>query len=300
MTHMRNPLFSIVIPTFNRADHLTRCLESLKSQTFDNFEVIIVDDGSTDNTYDVVKLYKEYLNLTYQYQANWGGPAKPRNIGINLSRGDWVCFLDSDDWWYPDKLKTTLEYLSKGDILYHNLDIYTTKGKKLFRKSIGRRVSSPVFIDLIINGNAISNSSAVVKKTLLERVGGLCEDKNLIAVEDSDLWLMLGKISDRFYYIPRSLGGYWMNEGSITEISSRQIARIEALYKRHLPDVLHEHLVEADAFKKYCLGMTYYKMGFLDKALPLLIEARYVHSPVFKFKSYVYRLLIFARSIQKC
>jgi glycosyltransferase involved in cell wall biosynthesis len=296
---MTNPLFSIIVPTFNRAGHLGRCLESLKQQTLGTFEVIIVDDGSTDSTRDVVKLYEKCLNLTYQYQTNWGGPAKPRNKGISVSRGDWVCFLDSDDWWYPNKLETISAYLSKGDILYHNLDIYTTKGKKLFRKSIGRRVSSSVFIDLIVNGNAISNSSAVVRKALLEQVGGLCEDKNLIAVEDSDLWLMLGKISDRFCYIPRSLGGYWANEESITEISSRQITRIEALYKKHLPDILPEHLVEADAYKKYCLGGIYYKMGLLDKALPLLIEARYVHSPVLKFKSYAYRLLIFAKSIQK-
>lgn len=268
-------------------------------QTTKNFEVIVVDDGSTDNTCDIIKSYDKHLNLKYQYQANWGGPAKPRNTGILLSRGEWACFLDSDDWWYPNKLEVISTYLSRADVLYHDLDIYTTKGKKLFRKSIGRRVASPVFIDLIVNGNAISNSSAVVKKTLLEKVGGLCEDKNLIAVEDYDLWLMLAKITESFYYIPSSLGGYWAGDMSITEISKRQILRIEALYKKHLPDIRPEYRRDADAFKKYYFGGICYRMGLLDEALPLLTEARHVKNPIAKLKSYCYRLLIYIRSITK-
>jgi glycosyltransferase involved in cell wall biosynthesis len=268
------------------------------AQTVTDFEVIVCDDGSTDNTKEVAECFRDRLHIKYIWEENWGGPARPRNVGITAAQGDWICFLDSDDWWYPRKLEVVSAYLSKGDILYHPLDIYTTKGKKLFRRSIGRRLSSPVFVDLIVKGNAISNSSAVVKRTLLEKVGGLCEDRNFIAVEDYDLWLMLGKVSDRFYYIPRSLGGYWAGDISITEISKKQITRIEALHKKHFPDIKPEHRREADAFKKYCFGGICYRMGLLDEALPLLLEARYVRSPLVKLKSYCFRLLIYIRSFR--
>lgn len=299
-SHSENePFFSVIIPTYNRAMELKRALESLVSQTYKKFEVIVCDDGSTDNTQEIANSFSRLLDLKYIREENWGGPARPRNCGLRSSTGEWVCFLDADDWWYPDRLEVVSANLHKGDVLYHHLDIYTLQGKKRHRRSKGRRLSEPVFIDLIVNGNAITNSSAVVKKELLEKVGGLCEEKSLIAVEDYDLWLKLGKITNKFHYIPDSLGGYWVDDMNITEISARQIERIESVYQRHLPDIEGKYLREADAFRKYWIGGIYYRMGLMAEARPLMAEARHVRSPILKLKSYYFRFAIFVRSIRK-
>jgi len=292
------PDYSIIIPTYNHADYLGRCIQSLLRQTISNWEAIIVNNFSQDNTVDVINKYQDERIKLINFSNN-GIIAASRNIGIRHAQSSYIAFLDSDDWWYPRKLETITEHLSQGDVLYHDLDLYTPKGKRYFKKSHGRRLAVPSFIDLIVNGNAIPNSSAVVKKTLLEQVGGLCEDKSFVAVEDYDLWLRLAKITDKFHYIHRSLGGYWVGDTSITEVSKKQVMRIEALYQKHLNTVGCEHIGAAVAFKKYCLGGLHYKMGLLDEALPLLTEARRVKDPLTKFKSYCYRLLIAIRSLKK-
>src|SRR5680860_1084245 len=109
------PTFSVIIPTYNRAKDIDQCLSSLLAQTYKNFEVIVCDDGSTDNTKDIVESYKDRLNIRYDWSENWGGPARPRNRGIKLSQADWICFLDSDDWWCPNKLEECVKYLDNYD-----------------------------------------------------------------------------------------------------------------------------------------------------------------------------------------
>lgn len=104
------PKVSVIIPTYNRADLLPRTIESVLNQTFKNFELIIVDDGSTDNTEEVVKEFQERdERVRYIWQENSGGAAKPKNNGIKNSRGDYIAILDSDDEWLPDKLVKQLE-----------------------------------------------------------------------------------------------------------------------------------------------------------------------------------------------
>src|SRR5437763_1133783 len=100
---MSAPRFSVVIPTYNRAAELERCLESLIAQTFHDFEVLISDDGSTDRSADVARAFSDRLTIQYRWSEHWGGPARPRNLGIRHAASEWVCFLDSDDWWYPTK-----------------------------------------------------------------------------------------------------------------------------------------------------------------------------------------------------
>src|ERR1700759_5123285 len=95
----RPPTFSVVIPTYNRAQKLFRALHSLNEQTFLDFEVLVCDDGSTDETRSVVEAFVPAIRfraLRYFYAPNWGGPARPRNTGLAKATADWVCFLDSD------------------------------------------------------------------------------------------------------------------------------------------------------------------------------------------------------------
>jgi glycosyltransferase involved in cell wall biosynthesis len=226
--------FSIVIPTYNRAKDLDRCLKSLVYQTFNNFEVLIGDDGSEDNTFEIVQSYKTKLKIKYFKMPNFGGPAKARNEGIKNAEGKYIAFLDSDDWWSPDKLSSSLPSLLKGaDIVYHDLWLYGLKGiPSLFRRARTRKLNSPVYLDLLINGNALNNSSVIVKKEILDRVGLLFEDPELIAWEDYEYWIRISKITEKFQKIPKCLGYYWVGGGNISH-SERALQNNESIKKRY-------------------------------------------------------------------
>ena len=127
------PLFSVVIPTFNRAEALKRCLLSLEKQTFKDFEVIVCD-SSSDHTKNVVESFTRKMSIQYYWEASFNGPATPRNSGIRLARADFIAFLDADDWWYPHKLESVKKYLTESDVIFHDLDICSRKGKSILRK----------------------------------------------------------------------------------------------------------------------------------------------------------------------
>lgn len=226
-------MFSVIIPTYNRADKLKKCLESLANQSYKNFEVIVSDDGSTDNSAAVVEeAHGNGLPVKYIYSKNWGGPARPRNIAIKNAQFEWICFLDSDDWWYTDKLKLILPYCNENnDLVYHDFELYH-KGKLTNRKHKGRQLKKPVFNDLFINDNCIVNSGVCVRKSILEKTGGLSEDKDLIAVEDFDLWLKCARVTDKFKHVPTVLGGYEMSDDSITT-NNILISRLDKLFTLH-------------------------------------------------------------------
>ena len=114
------PLFSIVIPTYNHAHFLRKCLDSVISQTFTNWEAIVVNNFSEDNTIEVVESYRDPRIRLFN-NANNGIIAVSRNKGITEAQGEWICFLDSDDAWYPDKLMICKDYLNDYDFICHKL-----------------------------------------------------------------------------------------------------------------------------------------------------------------------------------
>lgn len=255
------PLISVVIPTHNRAKLLIKCLDSLVLQTFKDFEVIVIDDASKENISEVAMSYKDKLNLTYiRNEDSMGGPARPRNIGIEASKGEWIAFLDNDDWWYPNKLERVVAQFEKADVIYHELDVYDAEGKFMYKTS-SRQVHSPVLVDLLVNSNAITNSSAVARKKLILSVGGIDEAKDLIAVEDYDLWMQLARKSEKFLFLNEFLGGYYVGEGNISKSSDVQIKRLDAVFgksMKHLSKVDHK---EAEATLAYSKGYCYFQMA---------------------------------------
>jgi len=229
-----SPTFSIVIPTYNRAQDLPRCLDSLIAQDFQDFEVLICDDGSTDNTSCVVAKYTHLLDITYSYDDNFGGPARPRNRGIALAVAPYIAFLDSDDWWTPNKLRLSLATLETGaDVVCHDLYVVKKQLQRVFWKKIrSRELSSPIFDDLLAYGNGLLNSSVVVRKHFLTEIGGVCEDPDLISCEDFDTWLRISKLTNKFKRIPLVLGYYWQGGGNIST-EDRYIQILQVIKKRY-------------------------------------------------------------------
>jgi glycosyltransferase involved in cell wall biosynthesis len=274
------PRVSVVIPTFNRARDVGRCLEALTRQTFRDFEVLVCDDGSKDNTREIVEGFTGRLDLQYHWAENFGGPARPRNAGLSLARGEYVAFLDSDDWWMPRKLEVSLRYLDDGaDIVYH--DLYVSKRadqKRSWLKSPTRALRKPVFEDLMIHGNGINNSSVTVRRSVMRAAGGFSEDRELIAAEDYDAWLRVARVTDRFVRIPEVLGYYWIGEGNISN-PRRTLINLEALeriYAREIRAISERHSVYWLAYLK---ARCHYLMGAYDMAKRDLEVVRRQHAP---------------------
>lgn len=261
--------FSVIIATYNRAEYLRECLDSLVSQTYKNFEAIIVDDGSTDNTKDVVNEFEHLLKIKYIKIPNSGYPAKPRNIAAENAAANWLCFLDSDDKWTKDKLQTCVSLINNNDVIYHKLK-YFGKGKPFYRNVIpSRQVLPPVFADLMTMGNSIPLSGSMVRKNIFLKVNKFDEDIAIAALEDYDLWLKISRITEKFFFIPKILGLYRMHSNSITEISFKQVDKINRVYQKHLPYLDAFYHKQAFIIKEYYAAIVYERMKNYKKAIEL-------------------------------
>lgn len=275
MPRNKQPRVSVVIPNYNRAGDLQRCLDSLVAQTFDDFEVLVCDDGSTDNSAEVAADFADRLDLRFETAENFGGPARPRNRGIARARAPFVAFLDSDDWWTPGKLANCVPVLEAGaDVVYHDLYIVRSQHQQEFNarvESTPPRV--PMFQSLLCTGISIPNSSAVVRKSLLEQIGGVCEDRELISVEDYDTWLCLARLTERFVRLDACDGYYWVGGGNISAASPRQQTRIKALYARHLDALPADVRQRAEGFLAYRVARIAQQHGDFGKALSCFRDA---------------------------
>ena len=225
----RAPFFSIVIPTYNHAHFMKRCLDSLINQTYQNWEAIVVNNFSEDNTIEIVEGYND-PRIRLINNANGGIIAVSRNKGISEAKGDWICFLDSDDWWYPNKLEFSLPYLNDYDLIFHDLVIHEQFNKP-FGVIKGRVLKNNIANDLVINCNGIANSSVIVRKTIVDVVGFLVEDKSLVAVEDFDYWIRIAQVTSKFKYLNERLGAYWV--GGNVSVSEKQINREYAIFDKY-------------------------------------------------------------------
>lgn len=254
------PLVSVIIPTFNRARELERCLNSVLAQTYPHFDIWVCDDGSTDNTAEVVARFQDRASITYRNSINYGGPAWGRNWALKNSEAIYLAFLDSDDFWSTEKLALSVDELERGaDFVYHPLKI-ARHGFKLFSRRIlkARKLISPIFLDLLEGSNAIPNSSVVLRRELLLSIGGFEESQELIAWEDYDAWLRLSKITDNFSFIPEILGSYWVGSDNLTNSSTKTVERLHLFQIRYLANTPPALL---PAWFNYELGRGYLGLG---------------------------------------
>ena len=233
---MKDIFFSIIIPTYNRVKELQIAVDSIMSQKFNNWELIIIDNYSTDKTKEMIKKYGSKKIKFFSLHNN-GNIAKSRNFGIKRSKGKFLAFLDSDDYWTSDKLSYCAEIINKNKdikLIYHDMEI---DEKKIFLKkrkiSYLRKLTKPVFNDLISNGPTFATSSAIVEKKIFNKIGQFSEDKNLITWEDYDAWIRLSKKTNSFYKISKVLGTYTF-DGDNTLKPNRSIRNIFYFKKNYL------------------------------------------------------------------
>lgn len=184
--NIETPFFSVIIPTFNRKDFLKIAIESVLEQTCRDFELIIVDDGSTDGTETMLDNYEDQ-KIKYLLQEN-KGVSSARNRGLNESKGRFIAFLDSDDKWVAEKLETTIKYIDKfPDInIFHSEETWY-KNKKLHNQKNKHKKPDGFVYFKALPLCCISISTAVIIRDVLDDIGVF--DETLPACEDYDFWL---------------------------------------------------------------------------------------------------------------
>lgn len=202
------PAVSIVIPAFNAAAFIRDALDSVAAQTYQDYEIIVVDDGSDDLTVERIKewstAHPEVPLRLFHHEHQ--GISAARNAGIQESRGSYVAFLDADDLWTPRKLEAVMACLEKpspADLVCH--DEWLEEGGG--RKGTCRHGPYSTYADLLFRGNCISTSAVVVRRNLVLQVGGF-SPKWIHGMEDYDLWLRLAEAGCRIAYVHENLGVY--------------------------------------------------------------------------------------------
>ncbi|HEV2884107.1 MAG TPA: glycosyltransferase [Pyrinomonadaceae bacterium] len=182
------PTVSVVIPTYNLASLLPEAVASVRAQRCPNLEIIVVDDGSTDNTEEVLNSLTRDGDLRWFRQENTSAAAA-RNRGIAEAKGDWIAFLDADDVWLPDKLATQFAELEKNPgaaFSFSDVQVLFENGEQQDLPT--RKSRSPLMLQLL-SGNLFATPSVIVRRDCLNAVGAF--DASLRTGEDWDLWLRL-------------------------------------------------------------------------------------------------------------
>jgi len=181
------PKIAVIIPTYNRSHVLGRAIDSVLKQTYTNFELIVVDDGSDDNTIQVLESYGDRLRF---FKTMNLGVSHARNFGIIQSDADWFALLDSDDEWLPEKLELQLQYLERNPQfkIIHGEEIWIRNGKRVNPMKKHQKAGGWIFKHCLPLC-AISPSCVMIHKNVFKKVGYFNE--NYPACEDYDLWLRI-------------------------------------------------------------------------------------------------------------
>lgn len=240
---------SVILPVYNVEKYVRKCLLSIVEQSYQNFEVLIVDDGSTDNFFkEIEDIVAENKNIKIYQKVN-GGLASARNFGLEKANGDYILFIDSDDWIEKDLFKTLVENLSDEDILIFNLGEYSNKERKIITdrriKNIDKKLlqinEGYIFLDEVPNGATIK----IYKRSFIEK-NNFRFNEELKLYEDTywDIITLINAKKVRFLdYV-----GYWYRVGRdgslITDLSSEKNKKYQLMIKELLLKLKDENISE--------------------------------------------------------
>ena len=187
MSRVSYTMISVIVPTYNRAQQLPRALDSILCQSCSPKEIIVVDDGSTDETSALMT--SEYPEIVFIQQQNTG-VSSARNVGIKRASGDWIAFLDSDDEWLPEKLEIQMKALYENPEIKicHTNEIWIRNGKRVNPKKKHEKFGGWIF-QKCLPLCCISPSSVIIHKSIFKEIGLF--DYSLPVCEDYDLWLRI-------------------------------------------------------------------------------------------------------------
>jgi glycosyltransferase involved in cell wall biosynthesis len=222
----KSAIISVIIPCFNHGSYLKEALNSLLTQTFKEFEVIIVDDGSTDDTASLAKSYTvSDERIHYCYQSN-AGLSSARNKGISVAKGEWIVLLDADDYLEPDALELIASHIKDKDVIVTGYQYVDEKGRLLYQYSMSRALQP----ESVLTGNFAPPVAISFRKSLLIQSGLF--DEQLKSAEDWDLWIRLYKCGARFYFIPTIAANYRILQNSMSRNAFRMYENLKVVALR--------------------------------------------------------------------
>lgn len=276
------PTFSVVIPTYNHAEFIETALMSVLGQTYQNFEIVIVNNYSTDDTLKIIEQIGDDRIKVINFK-NDGVIAASRNIGIKSSHGDYIAFLDSDDSWYPTKLQDVIDSIGADPevgLICHNLDL-VRDGHPAGTARLGppKSFQGTLYDYQLLHGSCVSTSATVVGRQHIEQVGYFSEDTAIVTVEDYDLWLRLSKVC-RFKFITKVLGVHQYHvAGASTNVEKHLNATLAVLNKHfngrsdfHRP-VMKRALRSRSSNAYYGAARQYHRSGNFLQAIGYYVRA---------------------------
>jgi glycosyltransferase involved in cell wall biosynthesis len=264
--------FSVITATYNRAKFITATLESLKAQEFKDFEVIVVDDGSTDNTLELLKPHGSWLKV---FQEQNAGPGRARNVAVGHATGEYLAFLDSDDIWFPWTLATFAEVIDQHDnpdLIAAKLRLFSENKELAIVKPEPLRVEAfPDYYASSRRGYFVGACMMVVRRDVFQKVGGFTERR--IYAEDCDLALRFGLANGFVQIIAPVTFGYrqhasnackdWglINKGTMNLVAQERAGNYPGgpIRKR---DRLHLITLHTRPFSVACLENGYQRLGW--------------------------------------
>lgn len=263
------PEVSVIIPAYNGAKFLSRSIEGVINQTFTNWELIIVDDGSTDNSKDIISEYVHKDNrITYYWQANSGTPAKPKNTAFTHVRGKYVAYLDQDDEWVPEKLERQLAVFAKYQdekigIVSCGAHSVSEDGSPKAVPPVGKENVS--LADLLHYNYIFSNSSVMLPASVIQAIGDRDESKEISYFEDWDMWVRVLAGGYTVRTIDEPLFNYSTHADNMSRVTAKlkQAEMLVAFYHKHIK--LYEDNKVAHIFLK-TIGLYYALAGESAKA----------------------------------
>ena len=208
------PSVSVIIPVYNGAAEVRRAIDSALAQKNCTVEVIVLNDGSHDETDSVLAEYGDRIRAVNQQNC---GLSKTRNNGIALATGEWVAFLDHDDYWQPEKLSLQLEAARRTgfDVVYTNAGNFGDVARVAELRSEPQGMAEGDLLEPLLLDNFIVVSSVMIRRSVIREMGGF--DTSLPSVEDWDLWLKLSALGVRFAAVREPVTMYQWRPGSMSK-----------------------------------------------------------------------------------
>src|SRR3989339_82914 len=255
------PKVSVIIAAHNHAHFLPDCLGSVKAQTYLDYEVIVIDNGSTDNTREVVERLA-WDKLRYHYQSDTGSVAGPRNTGGKLARGEYLAYLDSDDSWYPEKLARVMKIFAENpevDLVTHDLRtvVHGRPGGILF---VGPE-KGDAFRSLLL-GNCVLGSATVVKKIAMDEIGGFDGDKGFVHVEDYETWLRLAARGKKFFFLNETLGDYRIHKNNLSHDFTTAFNNELRVVRKHFQGYVSRYPLDKFLLYRSSLSRIYLRLSY--------------------------------------
>ena len=268
---IKNPTVSVIIPTYNRAHLIGIAIKSVLNQTYQDFEIIVVDDGSTDNTGEIIRSFKDKrVKYIKKYKENKGSSVA-RNIGIKVARGKYIAFLDSDDEWLPEKLDKQIKVLQSESpevgVVYSNLCYIDENGKSM-NKSLSRKKEGYIYEDLLGRNYVGTPSTLLIKKVCFNQVGLF--DDLLNAQEDWDMWIRIAKYY-RFALIKIPLVKYRLHSNQISRNLELKIITANRILVKYKDELEKRRGVHSKHY--FYIGLRFCRIGKTKEGRRYLIKA---------------------------